>query len=229
MSRLPRPFVCCTVTTAAAVLAAGTAATAESTSFNSTLTALSQSAFQVNEEFSLLFDLDTAYVDFNLDNVPDGDVPLGGGLYLGEYLDPQYYILDFALPGTGTELRPYYLGSELTAADTVDWRLSYALTPGDTSTLYSTIMSGSAESISGGLTLNIDGGFEWPVNGWGIPDVPGLPLGTHWAAALADFDSMTFNYPGQSGPASLVANVIPAPGALALMGLGGLASRRRRH
>ena len=117
--------------------------------------------------------------------------------------------------------------SELTAAAEVDWRLSYATTPGDGSTIYSTIMSGSADYIGGGLILNITDGLEWPVNGMPANDL-GIPEGTHVAAGIADFTSFTFTYPGQAGPAGLAANVIPAPGALALLGLGGLAVRRRR-
>ncbi len=49
-------------------------------------------------------------------------------------------------------------------------------------------MSGSAEYIGGGLILNITGGLEWPVNGWAIPDT-GNPIGTHWAADVADCDT----------------------------------------
>ncbi|MEC8559586.1 MAG: hypothetical protein VXY94_05870, partial [Planctomycetota bacterium] len=189
----------------------------------------SGSSFQLNDTFSILYDLDVAHLDLDGDNIPDQDVALGFGDYLGDYLDPEHYIIDFAIPGSGDELRPYFMGEELTDAATVDWRLSYALTPGDSSTIYSTIMSGSADYIGGGLILNITDGLEWPVNGWGIPDV-GIPLGTHWAADIADFDSLTFTYPGGPfSPATLTANVIPAPGVLALMGLGGLAARRRRN
>ena len=198
-------------------------ARAESSDFNTSLTPLSGSAFQLNETFSVLYDLDVAYLDLDNDNSPDQDVAIGFGNFLGDYLDPEHYVLDFALPGSGDELRPFFLGEELASADTVDWRLSYALTPGDTSTIYSTIMSGSADYIGGGLILNITDGLEWPVNGWTIPDV-GIPLGTHWAAKIADFDSFTFTYDG-----TLSANVIPAPGAVALLGIGAVAARRRRR
>ena len=98
----------------------------------------------------------------------------------------------------------------------------YSVTPGDDSTIYSTILSGSADYFGGGLTLNITDGLEWPVNGWAVPDV-GIPLGTHWAAEIADFNSFTFTYDG-----NLSANVIPAPGALALLAVCGVAGRRRR-
>ena len=195
---------------------------AEMTEFDTSLTQLSGSEFQLNDTFSMLFDLDTIYLDTNLDNVPDMDMYAGAGNFLGEYVDPEHYVLDFAIPNSGDELRPYFLGQELTAAETVDWRLSYTTTPGDPSTIRSTILSGTADYIGGGLILNITGGLEWPVNGWQIED-QGIPLGTHWAAALADFDSFTFLYSG-----NLSANVIPAPGVLALLGIGGIAVRRRR-
>ena len=217
------------MTSAVVGLAATGAVTADVSNFNTTLTPLSGSAFQLNQTFSILYDLDVVHLDTNLDNVPDVDVTFGAGDYLGDYPDPEHYVLDFSLPGSGDVLKPYFMGSELTAAASVDWRLSYATTPGDVSTLYSTILSGSAQSISGGLILSITDGLEWPVNGWTVPDV-GIPLGTHWAADIADFDSFTFTYPGGPGnPATLVANVIPAPGVLALMGLGGFAARRRRN
>lgn len=228
MFRLPTASAGCIVTTAVLGLAAGSTATADVSNFNTTLTPLSGSSFQLNDTFSILYDLNVAHLDLDGDNVPDQDVTLGFGDYLGDYNDPEHYIIDFALPGSGTELRPFFMGEELTTAATVDWRLSYALTPGDSSTIYSTIMSGSADYLGGGLTLNITDGLEWPVNGWAIPDM-GIPLGTHWAADIADFTSFTFTYPGGPGsPATLAANVIPAPGVLALMGLGGLAARRRR-
>ena len=197
-------------------------AVAEMSDFSTSLTALSGSSFQLNENFSILYDLNTAYLDLDNDNNPDQAVDIGFGNYLGDYLDPEYYVLDFALPGTGTELRPFFMGEELTGAATVDWRLSYALTPGDDSTIYSTILSGSADSFGGGLILNITDGLEWPVNGWAIPDV-GIPLYTHWAAEIADFESFTFTYDG-----NLSANVIPAPGAMALLAVCGVAGRRRR-
>ena len=222
MQRSLFPFLCSITILGGVGLTLGEAH-AESTEFDTSLTPLSASAFQLNETFSVLYDLNVAYLDLDNDNNPDQDVAIGFGDFLGDYLDPEHYVLDFALPGSGDELRPFFMGEELGAADTVDWRLSYALTPGDPSTIYSTIMSGSADYIGGGLILNITDGLEWPVNGWAIPDV-GIPLGTHWAAKIADFDSFTFTYAG-----TLSANVVPAPGAFALLGLGAVASRRRRR
>ncbi len=222
MQRSLFPFLCSITILGGVGLTLGEAQ-AESTDFDTSLTPLSASAFQLNETFSVLYDLQVAYLDLDNDNSPDQTVDIGFGNYLGDYLDPEHYVLDFALPGSGDELRPFFMGAELGTADTVDWRLSYALTPGDPSTIYSTIMSGSADYIGGGLILNITDGLEWPVNGWAIPDV-GIPLGTHWAAEIADFDSFTFSYSG-----NLSANVVPAPGAFALLGLGAVASRRRRR
>ena len=225
MNRLP---VACLSCACLATASLGGTAIGDVSNFNTTLTPLSGSEFQLNDTFSILYDLNVVHLDTNLDNVPDVDVTFGAGNFLGDYLDPEHYVLDFSLPGSGDVLKPMFMGSELSSAASVDWRLSYALTPGDTSTLYSTILSGSATSIAGGLILDITDGLEWPVNGWTVPDV-GIPLGTHWAADIADFDSFTFTYPGQAGPATLSANVIPAPGVLALLGLGGLAARRRRN
>ena len=221
MTRLP---VACLTGACLATASLGGAAFADVSDFNTTLTPLSGSAFQLVDTFSILYDLDTAYLDSDLDNAPDFTQDLGLGQLLGEYVDPEYYVLDFALPGSGTELRPMFMGNEL-ATSSVDWRLSYASTPGDASSIYSTILSGSATSIGGGLILDITDGLEWPVSGLG-PDA-GF---AHAAFKIVDFDSFTFTYGGGPGnPFTLEANVIPAPGVLALLGLGGLAARRRRN
>jgi len=221
MTRLP---VACLTGACLATASLGGAAFADVSDFNTTLTPLSGSAFQLVDTFSILYDLDTAYIDSDLDNAPDFTQDLGLGQLLGEYVDPEYYVLDFALPGSGTELRPMFMGNEL-ATSSVDWRLSYASTPGDASSIYSTILSGSATSIGGGLILDITDGLEWPVSGLG-PDA-GF---AHAAFKIVDFDSFTFTYGGGPGnPFTLEANVIPAPGVLALLGLGGLAARRRRN
>ena len=226
MTRLP---VACLSCACLATASLGGTVMGDVSDFNTTLNALSGSEFQLVDTFSILYDLNVVHLDTDLDNVPDQDVTFGGGNYLGEYFDPENYVLDFALPGSGDVLKPMFMGSELTGAASVDWRLSYTTTPGDTSTLYSTILSGSATSIGGGLILDITDGLEWPVSGWTVPGV-GIPIGTHWAADIADFDSFTFTYGGGPGnPFTLEANVIPAPGVLALLGLGGLAARRRRN
>lgn len=225
MTRLP---VACLSCACLATASLGGTAMGDVSDFNTTLNALSGSEFQLVDTFSILYDLNTAYIDTDLDNVPDSTLPTGGGNFLGEYNDPEHYILDFTLPGSGDVLKPMFMGSELTNAASVDWRLSYATTPGDASSVYSTILSGSATSIAGGLILDITDGLEWPVNGWTFG--PPLSEGTHWAAQIADFDSFTFTYGGGPGnPFTLEANVIPAPGVLALLGLGGLAARRRRN
>jgi len=221
MTRLP---VACLTGACLATASLGGAAFADVSDFNTTLTPLSGSAFQLVDTFSILYDLDTAYIDSDLDNAPDFTQDLGLGQLLGEYVDPEYYVLDFALPGSGTDLKPMFMGNELATAS-VDWRLSYASTPGDASSIYSTILSGSATSIGGGLILDITDGLEWPVSGLG-PDA-GF---AHAAFKIVDFDSFTFTYGGGPGnPFTLEANVIPAPGVLALLGLGGLAARRRRN
>ena len=222
MNRLP---VACLTGACLATASLGGAVMGDVSDFNTSLNALSGSEFQLVDTFSILYDLDTAYIDSDLDNAPDFTQDLGLGQYLGDYLDPEHYVLDFALPGSGTDLKPMYMGNELTGAASVDWRLSYATTPGDASSIYSTILSGSATSIGGGLILDITDGLEWPVSGMG-PDA-GF---AHAGFKIVDFDSFTFTYGGGPGnPFTLEANVIPAPGVLALLGLGGLAARRRRN
>ena len=107
MFRLPAASAGCIVTTAILGLAAGSTASADVSSFNTTLTPLSGSSFQLNDTFSILYDLDVAHLDLNGDNVPDQDVAIGFGDYLGDYLDPEHYIIDFALPGSGLDGKMY--------------------------------------------------------------------------------------------------------------------------
>ena len=64
MLRLPMSPVCVLTTAAACSLVAGHAQ-AESTDFDTTLTALSGSSFQIDNTFSLLFDLVTVHLDAN--------------------------------------------------------------------------------------------------------------------------------------------------------------------
>ena len=67
-------------------------------------------------------------------------------------------------------------------------------------------------------------GLEWPVIGVPANDF-GIPEGTHVAALIADFGG--FSWDTETGVLS--ANVIPTPGAMALLALGGLSKRRRRN
>jgi hypothetical protein len=188
-----------------------------STSFNTTTNDLGGGAYQLVDQFDLLFSGETLYFDFNLDNVPDSSVPLGVEDTIGTYVDPEHYTLDF-----GNDLHPYFMGSELGAASSVDWRLSYVLDPGST-LLYSTIMSGSmTDNGDGTWMLEIDLGLEWPVSG--MPENAfGIPEGTHTALAMADFNSFTWD------GSTLAANVIPAPAAWALLLTGMVGTRRRRR
>jgi hypothetical protein len=207
------------IVSGAAITISAATVQADQSNFVSTTNDLGGGAHQLVDTFDILYSGANAYLDFNLDNVPDVAIPVGAPDTLGAYLDPQHYVLEF-----GTNLSPYFLGSELAAAASVDWRLSYTSTPGSTN-IYSTIMSGIVTDNSGSVwNLDIAGGFEWPVSGVPANDF-GIPEGTHVAALIADFNS--FSWDSESGVIS--ANVIPAPGAMALLALGGLSSRRRRN
>jgi hypothetical protein len=185
------------------------------TSFNTTTNDLGMGAYQLVDQFDLLFAGDTLYFDYNLDNIPDFSVALGQPDFIGTYVDPEHYTLDF-----GNDLHPYFMGSELGAASSVDWRLSYVLDPGST-LLYSTIMSGSmTDNGDGTWMLEIDLGLEWPVSGMPA-NAFGIPEGTHTALAMADFNSFTWD------GSTLAAN-IPAPAAWALLLTGMIGTRRRR-
>ena len=105
MHGLPNATARSFVTAAVLGLAAGGIASADVSNFNTTLNPLSASAFQLNDTFSILYNLDVVHLDTDLDNVPDQDVTFGAGDYLGDYLDPEHYIVDFALPGSGDVLK----------------------------------------------------------------------------------------------------------------------------
>ena len=187
------------------------------TSFNTTTNDLGGGAYQLVDQFDLLFAGDTLYFDYNLDNVPDYSVALGQPDFIGTYEDPEHYTLDF-----GTDLKPWFMGEELELADCVDWRLSYVHDPGTTD-LYSTIMSGSmTDNGDGTWMLEIDLGLEWPVSGMPENEFM-IPEGTHTAIAMADFNSFTWD------GSTLAANVIPAPAAWALLLTGMVGTSRRRR
>ena len=204
--------------TAIAVAAVSvSAAMASTSSFVTTTNDLGNNAYQLVDQFDILYSGANAYIDWDLDNNPDSVVPIGAPDSLGTYVDPENYVLDF-----GTDMQPFFLGTELSAAGSVDWRLSYTLTPGS-STLYSTIMSGTTiDNCDGTWTLNINLGLEWPVNGF-PPNALGIPEGTHVAAEIADFSSFTWD--GETLSANIPA---PAAWALAALGFAGTGRRRRR-
>lgn len=206
-----------TLTAVTCIAGASTAAIASTSNFQSTTNSLGGSAYQLVDTFDILYSGANFYIDWDNDNSPDSVVPVGAPDTLGAYLDPEHYTLDF-----GTDMKPYFMGADLSLADSVDWRLSYVLTPGTTD-LYSTILSGtSTDNGDGTWTLDITDGLEWPVSGMPENDL-GIPEGTHIAAEIADFSSFTWD--GET----LTANVIPAPAAMSLLAMAGLATRRRRR
>ena len=141
--------------------------------------------FSLDDVFSLLFSGAAAYVDTNLDCEPNVEIPLGFADDLGEYLDPEHYVLEFA---DAAPAPPYFLGSELTPVYNRGWRLSYyTRSGGELDSIVSTILSGSYAELPNNTTrLYVADALEWPVSG----DAEGL-LGfgpnAHVAAELADF------------------------------------------
>lgn len=185
------------------------------TSFDVGLTSLGGDTWQLDDTFTINYDLNTAYVDFDQDGDVDSTVDTSGEIwatssYDGFYSDPEHYVLTF-----GSSV--YFVGNEMSISGTVDWSLSYTTVAGDASTIYSTILFGTMESTGSGAILNIRDGLEWPVSG----DQGSPP--TRMGFAINDFDSFTYD----STAGTLAANVVPGPiGLVALAGLG-LAVRRR--
>jgi hypothetical protein len=216
---MPRLPVTCTIRASivtSVILAIGSSASAEMSDFNTSTNDLGW-GYQLVDTFEILYSGENAYFDWNLDNIPESVVPFGQPDTLGEYTDPEHYVLEIE-----GGYRPQFMGNELTAAAVVDWRLSYTTTAGGTD-VYSTIMSGSASNNGDmTMTLEIALGLEWPVNGV-PPNTLGIPEHTHVAALIADFTSFTWD--GEN----LSANVIPAPASFAALLLAGLAGPRRRR
>ena len=72
------------------------------TSFNTTTNDLGMGAYQLVDQFDLLFAGDLLFFDSNLDNVPDYSVPLGQPDFVGTYVDPEHYTLVM-----GTDHKPW--------------------------------------------------------------------------------------------------------------------------
>ncbi len=76
-----------------------------------------------------------------------------------EYDDFAHYLLSVNLPSGS---KPLFKGASVSTVDDVSWRLDYATTAGDDTTLYSTILSGT----SNGNTLSVvPASVEAPVSG----------------------------------------------------------------
>lgn len=203
------------ITTTAFALVIGSTASA-GTSFNTTTNDLGNNQYQLVAQFTINYDLEVAYKDSDLNGTIDSQFTLGGpASYDGTYIDPENYILDFSG-------ETYYLGDQLTMSGTVDWSLNYVSTPGDASTIYSTILFGT---MSGGI-LTVRDGVEWPVSGGGAgPFQP--QSGERWGYAINDFETFTWD----SVNGTLAANVAtPVPGPFGLLAFAGFGmARRRRH
>ena len=185
------------------------------TTFDVDLNALGGDNWQLDDTFTINYDLNTAYLDLDQNGTVDTTVdtsgePLATSSFDGFYSDPEHYVLSF-----GSSV--YFLGSEMSIDGAVDWSLSYTAVAGDASTVLSTILFGTMESTSSGAILNIRDGLEWPVSG----DQGSPP--TRMGFAINDFDSFTYDSTYQT----LAANVVPGPIGLAVLAGLGLAGRRR--
>jgi len=168
---------------------------------------LGNDQYQLVDQFAVNYSGASFYVDGDLDNKISGGsditIPVGAPNSVGTYIDPEHYVLSIDANG----FKPYFNSQPLANADNVTWALSYVDTPGDPNTIRSTILSGSFSMNGSVYKLSVNGGMEWPVNGWdanregywiattGAPS--GIPLGSHIAADIADFVGFYFD------PASL--------------------------
>jgi hypothetical protein len=176
---------------------------------------------QLQDTFTINYNLMTAYVDLSQNGTVDTTVDTSGEIwatpsYDAFYSDPEHYVLSL---GTSDV---YFMGNLMNIEGEVAWTLSYTSVAGDASTIYSTILFGTVDRNAGGLgidILNIRDGIEWPVSGDGA--TPATRIGF----AINDFDSFTFN----QNTNNLAANVVPGPFGLMVLAGFGLATRRRNR
>ena len=198
------------ITATVSAIAIGSIAAA-GTMFDTTTKDLGGNQFQLVDTFTINYNLDTMYFDTDLNGTVDSTddssgEPWATDGYDGFYVDPENYVLNF-----GSDI--YFQESQMTTSGTIDWSLSHTSTPGDASTVLSTILFGTMT----GNILSVRDGLEWPVSG------SGAPVGRA-GFAINDFDSFTWD--GANG--TLAANVVPGPfSMLALAGFG--MARRRRN
>ncbi|MCH2161460.1 MAG: hypothetical protein MK085_06255 [Phycisphaerales bacterium] len=209
------------LTTIGATVVISTATTAfAGSSFDTGLTDLGGGQYQLQDTFTINYNLMTAYLDLDQNGTVDDIVdnsgePWATPSYDAFYSDPEHYVLSLGSSDV------YFMGNMMNIEGDVDWTLSYTSVAGDASTMYSTILFGTADidKGSGIATLNIRDGLEWPVSG-GSDKFP-LRAGI----AINDFDSFSYNVFNDT----LAANVVPGPlGLMALAGFG-LAGRRRNR
>ncbi len=112
-------FTLATVT----ICSLGLAATVHGgTSFNVDLNALGGDNWQLDDTFTINYNLNTAYLDLDQNGTVDTTVDTSGELwatssYDGFYADPEHYVLSFRSSF-------YFVGNELSIDGEVDWTLS---------------------------------------------------------------------------------------------------------
>ena len=207
----------------ASAIAIGTSAFAGS-SFDTNLTDLGSDQYQLQDTFTINYNLMTTYIDFDQNGTVDTTVDTSGEPWAtpsfdGFYSDPEHYALVTGLPNV------YFMGNQMNVEDwgfEMGWALHYGNWTANSAVVYSTILFGTMELNAAGdglHILNIRDGIEWPVNG--DQETPATRIGF----AINDFDSFTLN----EHTMTLAANVVPGPlGVMALAGFG-LAARRRNR
>ena len=184
------------VLASATAIAIGSSASAES-SFEVDLTDLGGNQWQLTDQFTINYNLMTAYPDLDQNGTVDMTMDTSGEPWAtpsfdGVYTDPNHYVLSF-------NSDVYFMGSQMSIDGAVDWTLSYTSTAGDASTIYSTILFGTMETTGMESILSIRDGIEWPVSG-----DQGSPA-TRIGFAINDFNSFTYD----AEWATLNANMIP--------------------
>jgi len=157
-----------------------------------------------------------------------GNASGGGdsGLFGGESFDVHLWGDDDMDPTNGADL--LFSGSSSVDAGSIDTDVfqSVDITNTDVSSYTNILVGASIEHEAGTFPASLDQSQDSLGRAWAFGDTTGNfdPDGFGGDVAPIELDSI-----GLNGVWLVRANAVPAPGALALLGLAGLAARRRRR
>lgn len=158
------------------------------------------------------------FYDANNDSIPlqafeitnsDGE-PLSPFLLTSAGSQAESYVLDVTSLTSGTGVKPYHRGEELSASSSRAWRMDYYKPDAQSGVLWTTVFSGPMQQLADGTyELTVDLGLRWSEEG---DNLNRLNQGafSHIALAVGDFRSFNMKIL-TPGSVQLVANVISQP------------------
>lgn len=190
----------------------------ESTQFDTTMVTapgLLQNQFVLQEEIAILMSAGFVYYDGDNSSLPTQafEVTDGNGDPQGPFLRTttvdaaDSYVLDVTSLNTGTGIRPFFRGEELTPSSLRGWRLDFWDGGFASGTLWTTIMSGPITDLGGGFyELSVDLNLLWSEQGDNLNRL-GQGQFSHIALGVGDFRDFTMEVLSV-GSVQLSANVI---------------------